>query len=104
MDCNFSFSFESIRYTADAFFSVEDDPCYIFVFFDAPVLVREFGREVTLKTDCEVLFPRNDEHLPRLRLFRTVLFEALRSTPVFEKAKDMVAKRKEMNNQQRTLH
>ena len=58
-------------------------PCFIFVTLDDRELVKEFGEEITIKTDCRTVLPRKDDY-PELNELRHSIFNAVKNTRAFE--------------------
>jgi len=69
-----------------AYLSFEDDPCFIFIDLLSIPLIEEFGREITIKTDCDEVLPKKDDYDALVEL-RVAIFEALKISPEFQHEK-----------------
>jgi hypothetical protein len=50
-------------------------------------LIKEFGDEITIKTDCKQRLPKKDDY-PELIELRQAIFDAAKTTPAFLAAKE----------------
>jgi len=80
MDSETQFSFRNTHYFCKTYVDSSAHPCYVFVILLDNGLIHEFGEELTIKTDCEKLLPRTDDH-PRLVALRQAIFDSLKKTP-----------------------
>lgn len=87
MDAPFTFNFNGRVYRAAAYFSFEAEPCYLFVQLLDSELQVQFGEEVTIKTDCETLLQKEDDVIYGLLELRQAIFDAIKITPEFFRAK-----------------
>lgn len=85
------FQFREKLYSCIAIIDTTDYPCYIFTIQKDPEIVREFGDEVSIKTDCERLLPKEDDH-PQLMDLRLSIFRAITQTADFMIAKSAINK------------
>lgn len=83
MDLTVTFYFRNKVYKALAYFSFDEEPCYIFTLLQNPELIYEFGEEITIKTDCNVLLPKKDDYTELVEL-RQAIFNAVKITRAFE--------------------
>ena len=86
MDLTIPFHYKNKVYQASVFFSFDEEPCFIFVTLDNKELVKEFGEEITIKTDCRTVLPRKDDY-PELKELRQSIFNSVKNTRAFELAK-----------------
>ena len=91
MDTLVQFCFRGQHYRAEAFFSFEKEPCYIFLLLRDEELIREFGDDITIKTDCEGVLPKKDGY-PSLDQLRQTLFDSVKTTRAFLCAKARFSK------------
>lgn len=86
METNIVFTFNDKLCAAVAFFSFEEAPFLIFIVVKDSELILEYGEEITIQTNCEeVHFHQND--WPELKALKRILFEAVRYTNCFLKAR-----------------
>ena len=90
MDLTIQFPFRNKLYTCTVFIDTSDDPCFIFVVLDDEKLVKEFGEDVTIKTDCLQVLAKADDYRELVKL-RHAIFDVVKDTPEF-----MVVKRKRL--------
>ena len=90
MDFKVQFLFRGTYYSAISYLSFDEDPCFIFVSLEGDELIKEFGEEISIKTDCEKVLPKKDSY-PELEELRHAIFEAVKQTPLFELAKTKYA-------------
>ena len=88
MDFKVQFHFRGASYNAIPYISFEEDPCFIFITLEGEKVVKEFGEEISIKTDCEKVLPKKDSY-PELEELRKAIFDAVKETQPFqiEKAK-----------------
>ena len=65
------------------------NPCYLFIDLKDQELIREFGEEITVKTDFERRLPKKDDY-PALILLREAIFDAVKHLPAFLAKKPVV--------------
>ena len=58
MDFKIHFLFRGASYSAIPYISFDEDPCFIFVTLEGEELIKEFGEEINIKTDCEKVLPK----------------------------------------------
>lgn len=87
MDSIIEFNFRNKNYSCIFYVDVSADPCFVFVILSDKELINEFGEDVTIKTDCTNLLPRNDDY-PELKELRKSLFTAIKTTPEFNGLKE----------------
>ena len=90
MDLTIPFFFRNKTFSCNCYVDISDDPCFIFVMLIEKDLIREFGVDVTIKTDCITILPRIDDYAELIEL-REAIFKVFKTTPEF-----MVAKNKRM--------
>lgn len=86
MDINREFIFRGKSYDCNTYIDHSIDPCFVFVEFRDPELIRKFGKELTIKTDFEKLLPFGGRE-PELAELRQAIFETLQVHPEFIHAK-----------------
>lgn len=86
MGSKYTFRFRNKDYTAETYFSYDEEPCYIFVTLSDASLIWEFGEDITIATDCHDLISRNDDY-PELKELRKAVFEAVKNGDEFRKVK-----------------
>lgn len=57
MEIHLQFSFRNKERKASVYIDYKEEPCLIFVILKDKELLKEFGDEVTIKTDCEIVLP-----------------------------------------------
>lgn len=82
MDLVVQFVYREKDYSSDAYLSFEEEPYYIFVSLKDADLIREFGDEITIKTDGETVLPRRND-FPALHLLYQTIFDALKTSRPF---------------------
>ena len=82
MDSIIEFNFRNKNYSCIFYVDVSADPCFVFVILSDKELINEFGEDVTIKTDCINLLPRNDDY-HELKELRKSLFSVIKTTPEF---------------------
>ena len=82
MELEVQFTFRKESYLCSAFVDVSEYPCYIFVLLRQRNLINEFGDEVSIKNDFEVLLPKKDDY-PDLVELRQAIFDAIKAKPAF---------------------
>ena len=55
MEIHLQFSFRNKERKASVYIDYKEEPCLIFVILKDKELIKEFGDEVTIKTDCEII-------------------------------------------------
>lgn len=90
MDCFFRYTYRGSIRSARAFFSFEEEPCFIFLWLYDSDLVDEFGDEISIKTDLESVLPRRNDYKKLVEL-ELAIFAALKEEPAFlyEKSKKL---------------
>lgn len=100
MDLTIQFPFRNKLYSCIVYMDIADDPCYVFIMLSDKELVKEFGEDVTLKTDCVRLLDKTDDY-PELVNLRQAIFDVVKTTPEFTVAKD---KRMRWNELQKIVY
>lgn len=90
MDIALPFPFRNKMSSCNCYVDISADPCFVFVALIDQELIREFGTDVTIKTDCIRILPRQDDY-PALTELREAIFNVFQTTPEF-----MVAKNRRM--------
>jgi len=90
MGLKIPFLFRKKSYTCTVFIDISDDPCFIFILLNDVGLVKEFGEDVTIKTDCVQILAKADDYAELVEL-RQAIFDIVKGTPEF-----MVVKRKRL--------
>ena len=83
MDLKIPFEYRNTVYEACIYFSFDEEPCYLFTTLTDKQLIKEFGEEITIKTDCNILLPKKDDY-PELLALRQAIFDAVKKTRAFE--------------------
>ena len=86
MDVHLQFTFRNKKRKASAIIDYKEDPCIIFVFLTDEDLIKEFGDEVSIRTDCENILPAEYSY-PELDELKTAIFDATKLTIEFARAK-----------------
>ena len=86
LDTTIVFAFRDQLFPAVVFFSFEEKPFLIFVLIKDPDLILEFGEELTIHTDCDVVHCRRDD-APNLTELKLTIFQAVRYTEPFLQAR-----------------
>ncbi|MGB8195241.1 MAG: hypothetical protein WCF67_25110 [Chitinophagaceae bacterium] len=89
MDTEIQFTFRSKAYRCTFFIDCTDYPCYIFTFLTDKELIKQFGDEITLKTDGQILLPKKDD-FGELRTLRETMFTAVKEIPEFIALKEKI--------------
>ncbi len=87
MELNVQFKFRNKSYSCSALIDTSADPCFVFVILEDKALIKEFGEEVTIKTDGWKLLPKKDDYAELVEL-RQALFVAVKKFPEFINAKN----------------
>lgn len=88
MDTPVLFRFRNKGFRCFTYIDNTNPPSFIFIELLDQELVREFGEEVTIKTDFEKRLPKKDDY-PALISLRQAIFDALSTIPEF-----LIAKRR----------
>lgn len=86
MEINREFVFQGRSYDCNTYIDSSIDPCFVFVEFSDPELVRKFGAELTIKTDFEKLLPFGGSN-SELTELRQSIFDVVQVHPEFIHAK-----------------
>lgn len=76
------FNFRNKEYLCSSYIDSSVYPCLVFVVLADPFLIREFGEEITVKTDGEQLLAKKDDY-PQLMLLRVALLDAIKKMKAF---------------------
>jgi hypothetical protein len=82
MDLNIQFTHKNKSRTCNIYIDSTAHPCYIFVILTDKELIKEFGDEITIKTDCEKRLPKKDD-FPELVELRESIFNTVKAMPEF---------------------
>ena len=98
MQLNLEFTFRNKGHTCNIYIDSTAHPCYIFVILTDKELIKEFGDEITIKTDCEKRLPKKDDYSELVEL-RESIFSAVKTIPEFIAVKKrMILLRQPQNN------
>ena len=86
MDVHLQFVFRNKEREASVIIDYKEDPCIIFVFLKDEDLLKEFGDEVAIRTDCENILPV-EFSFPELDELKKAIFNATKLTIEFSRAK-----------------
>jgi hypothetical protein len=75
-----SFTFRDKIYEGEFFIDSSPFPGFLFVVLTDKSLIKEFGTDVTIKTDGSNRLVRKDDY-PELAALRQILFDAIKTTP-----------------------
>ncbi|HZH66230.1 MAG TPA: hypothetical protein VEY10_15135 [Flavisolibacter sp.] len=82
MDINVPFIFRNTAYRCAIYFDTSVAPCYVFAVLDDKELIKEFGEDVSIKTDFKTRLPKQDDYQD-LVVLREVIFDAVKGLPEF---------------------
>ncbi len=82
MEIHLQFSFRDKERKASVYIDYKEQPCLIFVILKDKELIKEFGEEVTIKTDCENILP-SDYSFGDLENLKEVIFHEVKHTIEF---------------------
>ena len=82
MDAIFEFRFRGKNYPCNAFIDYTETPCFIIVLWTDKGLIKEFGEELKIKTDCIKVLPSNDD-TGKLVELRQAIFNSIKIHPAF---------------------
>jgi hypothetical protein len=82
MQLNLQFTFRNKGHTCKIYIDSTAHPCYIFVILTDKELIKEFGDEITIKTDCEKRLPKRDDYSELVEL-RESIFKTVKVMPEF---------------------
>ena len=82
MDLNIQFTYRNKNYSCSIYIDSTAYPCYIFVILTDRELIKKFGDEITIKTDCEKRLPKKDDYFELVEL-RESIFNAVKTMPEF---------------------
>ena len=98
MELNLQFTFRNKDHSCNIYIDSTAHPCYIFVILTDKELIKEFGDEITIKTDCEKLLPKKDDYAQLVEL-RESIFSAVKTIPEFVvEKKRMILLRQSQNS------
>lgn len=98
MDLKLNFIFRDTCFSCNAFIDNTDYPCYLFVELTDKDLAREFGEEITIKTDFDKLLPEKDDYPGVMRLQDAIL-DSVKKIPGYEVAKQECQQHKNWVNE-----
>jgi hypothetical protein len=87
MEITVPFLFRDKLFTARLFIDISEQPCYLFIFLSDPALIEEFGDEISIKTDGELILPMKLNY-PALAKLRKALFASIRYIQPFLDVKE----------------
>jgi hypothetical protein len=82
MDFNIQFTHKNKSRACNIYIDSTAYPCYIFVILTDKDLIKKFGDEITIKTDCEKRLPKKDDYLELVEL-RESIFNVVKAMPEF---------------------
>jgi len=82
MNLNIHFTYRSNNYSCNIYIDSTAYPCYIFVILTDGELIKKFGDEITIKTDCEKRLPKKDDYFELVEL-RESIFNTVKAMPEF---------------------
>jgi len=82
MDLNIQFTFRNKNHSCNIYIDSTAYPCYIFVILTDRELIKKFGDEITIKTDCEKRLPKKDDYSELVEL-RESIFTTVKLMPEF---------------------
>jgi hypothetical protein len=82
MHLNIQFTFRNKGHSCNIYIDSTAHPCYIFVILTGKELIKEFGDEITIKTDCEKRLPKKDDYDELVEL-RESIFSVVKTMPEF---------------------
>jgi hypothetical protein len=82
MEETVQFLYKGKLYQCEAYIDYTEFPCFVFIILSDKGLVKDFGDEITIKTDLENLLPRKDDY-PELVELRKAIFNAVKYTRRF---------------------
>ena len=98
MDLNIQFPYRNKNYSCNIYVDSTAYPCYIFVILTDGELIKKFGDEITIKTDCEKRLPKKDDYFELVEL-RESIFNVVRTMPEFmAEKKRMILLRQHQNS------
>ena len=98
MDLNIQFTYKNKSRACNIYIDSTAYPCYIFVILTDKELIKKFGDEITIKTDCEKRLPKKDDY-PELVDLRESIFSAVKTMPEFMAVKkSMILLRQPQNS------
>ena len=82
MDIRVQFNFKGLQDHAIAVVDYKEQPCFIFAMLEDEELIKEFGEDITIKTDCrQVLESPPSYHA--LDGLRRAIFDGIKTTKEF---------------------
>lgn len=86
MESILKFIFREKLFTCEVCIDCSEDPSFIFMILDDEDLIKEFGDEITIKTDFISRLSKGDD-FGELVLLRQAIFDSLKYHPMFLQAK-----------------
>lgn len=82
MEHQINFTYKEQIYPAKVVLSLQDDGCYVFCIIQDSQLIREFGSDIDIPTDGELVLP--DRIIGKEVIeFKTAILEAVKKIPEF---------------------
>ena len=82
MFLNIQFTYKNKSRACNIYIDSTAYPCYIFVILTDSDLIKKFGDEITIKTDCEKRLPKKDDYSELVEL-RESIFNVVKTMPEF---------------------
>ncbi|GAA4746246.1 hypothetical protein [Flavisolibacter ginsenosidimutans] len=82
MGLHVPFTFRSKPSVCVIYIDIATTPSFIFIDLKDEELIREFGEEITIKTDFNGRLPKQDDY-PALVELRDAIFTSLKALPAF---------------------
>ena len=102
MEIHLQFSFRNKEKKASVFIDNREDPCFVFIILEDKELIKEFGEDITIKTDFENILP-SDYISIELEKLKEAIFHELKHTIEFATAKEEYPKGQEWPSQREAI-
>ncbi len=102
METHLQFSFRNKVRKAFLFIDNREEPCFIFLILEDKELIKEFGEDLSIKTDFENILP-SDNISVEIEKLREAIFHELRHTIEFAKAKEEYPKGQKWPSQKQII-
>ena len=96
------FRFRNKERKASAFIDNQEEPCFVFLILEDKEIIKEFGEDISIKTDFENILP-SDNASVELEKLREAIFHELRRTVEFAKAKEEYPKGQQWPSQKQII-